>query len=181
MFVLLRLEVPIPPLLYESEKINIENINSYLQSLTGYFYSCNALLLEHDQTMTASGGAGGRIDAWPDTVSSVIYNTVIVSHAYTGGDIIFKVSRRGAAAGTAVMVYNIYRLRDGAAPIALAGAGTINYTPGNTNTNTTTITLTGLDVTAGDIIRFDVIRLGADAGDTMLGDVANEAITVSFA
>lgn len=181
MLILPKLEVPLFPLTTRVDQINIEQINSYLQSLIGYFYSCNAFVIEHDQVMVSSSSGGGRTDAWPDGFTSVIYNTVIVSPLYKGGDVIFKVVRRGAATGTAVMRYYAYRLRNSAAFLALASAVSINYTPGNTNTNTTTVTLTGLDITVGDILRFDVERLGNDAGDTMVGDVINEAITVSFA
>lgn len=44
MLILQRLEVPQVPLILENDKYNLDSILAYLQSLVGYFYSCNAPL-----------------------------------------------------------------------------------------------------------------------------------------
>jgi hypothetical protein len=180
MFILPRLEVPEVPLTYTNDKLNLDAVLNYLQSLVGYFYNCNAPILEQDQILTGSTGVGTTTAYWPEGVITNIIFHVNISSAYTGGNLTFKINRRGTVTGTAIMAYHAYRFRDNAAFVTLATAVAINFTPADVNNHITTVTLTSPNIQAGDTIRLDISRDGTHAGDTMTSNVENDGISFTL-
>lgn len=118
---------------------------------------------------------------WPDAVMETLRVMFAVPDDYVSGDLTFRLHRRASVAtNTAVMHYFAYRLRAGAALTTIHSAVSSNFTPGNTNTQLITITVAAANFALGDIIRVDLVRLGADAADTLAGVVQYDGGWVEY-
>lgn len=132
--------------------------------------------------MVYQGGtsAGLTTLGWPDGSTESRQYFCIVPDDYVSGDISIKFNRRGAAAGTAVMNYSVNRFRDTAAVSVIHSAVAANFTPGATTTALTGITVAAANFQAGDVLRFTLERVGADAGDTMAAAVVDDGVWIEY-
>ena len=119
--------------------------------------------------------------SWPDAATHIMILLGHVGADYTSGVVTVKMFRRaGAAVNTAVMRRTAYLFRDATAINNFESAANINFAPGNTNTNVLSWTVADATVNAGDVIRFDISRVGADAGDTMTADVSYDGGWIEY-
>lgn len=135
---------------------------------------------QHDNTTkTVSLHVRGHTNAgtavqptWNDGATNVISVGFTIPADYVAGTTIaVKLGRRGAATGTAVMTRNAFQLRDATALNQFETAVAMNFAPGNTNTNVLSMTLNIVGMAAGDYIRYDITRAGADGSDDMASTV----------
>lgn len=180
MLILPKLQAPPVPLLVNDPVKSIEQINSYLQSLLAYFYSCNEEVIGSPTTQNLTASVGPL--TWPDGVVTAHSYLLHLDQTYKGGDITITLARRAliVAATTAVMAASAHRFRDGIA-FATVFSELINFTPGDNFTHYTTLTIPStVGLLPGDIIRIDIARNGTDVGDTFASAVANDGLSVSY-
>jgi hypothetical protein len=112
---------------------------------------------------TTSGGA------WVDGATNETTWDVVVPEDYVSGDITwFVLVRISVTSGTVVFRRDQFRFRDGAVFTNPENAVNWDWTvPGTANqSELRSATLAAANFQVNDVIRLDVTRLGADAGDT---------------
>lgn len=119
---------------------------------------------------------------WNDGIVTTNFFWWKVPEAYAGGDVTFTLYRRtGSASGTAVMTYTCTRIRVGTTLTTLEAAADINFSPGNVLTTVLTKTVPSSNIMAGDHLRFEVVRDGSHASDTMTVGVGMDGASVTYA
>lgn len=186
MLILPKLQAPNVPLFLHDNTNDIQQINSYLQTLIGYFYECREEVIgvPSFQALVGVGvdgaGAAVRADLWPDAVTTTHMYYLPFDSTYAGQALTLTLARRaGAAAGTASMSTTAYRFRDGAA-FTLITSQTTDFTPGDTATHYTSIIIPVTNILAGDILRIDIQRTGGAGPDTLAAIVANDGLIANF-
>jgi hypothetical protein len=91
---------------------------------------------------------------WPDAALTSLFLWFAIPDDYVSGDLTWRLLRRGAAAGTAVMSKSSIRFRDNAAFTVIDAGVAINFTPGDVNSHMLAMTIPAAQVQAGDIVRF---------------------------
>ena len=117
---------------------------------------------------------------WPDGSTNYMRGFFVVPRDYDSGALEFVLFRRGAATNTAVMRRDSYRFRAATAVTTIESGTNIDFTPGNTNTQSLTFTIAAANFAVADIIRIDLYRLGAGAGDTMAAVVDFDGCWVDY-
>lgn len=121
--------------------------------------------------MHISGGGSigiGNIQAMGDGVTSFTVEYGIVPQDYHDGDLTIRALLRPGAAGTAVIRLSSYRMR--ASTSLLSIDASLNYDTAFSAANAIVgmaYVLPAANFQAGDVIRIDVGRLGADGADTL--------------
>lgn len=120
-------------------------------------------------------------NAWPDAATNYVELLIPVPDDYVSGDITFKIFRRaGGTGGTAVMRKSSFRFRDGVAIATIDSAVNIDLTPANTLSNVLTATIAAANFQAGDVLRMQISRVGADAGDTLASAVQFDGAWIEY-
>ena len=120
--------------------------------------------------------------SWPDSATNTVQLGFVVPSDYASGDLTIKLARRvGALSGTtAVMNRTTYRFRDATAFVTVESAVAMNFSPANTNTAVLSITIAAANFVAGDFIRIDIERLGADAADNLTQTVGFDGCSAEY-
>jgi hypothetical protein len=116
--------------------------------------------------------------SWFETTQSSMNMQWRTPEHYAGGDITLTIARR-ASAGSARMQCTVYRLPDNGALVEVLNVA-VNYTFADTHTHYTTVTIPASVVVIGAFYLLQIIRLPADALDTLTGLVNTDGIAVTY-
>lgn len=167
-----------------SGNLSSTNVQAGLQEIQGDVDTINAALAATaTRTAPVSIAFTSAITsgAWPDGATHEVRMGTPVPGDYLSGDITLKLYRRaGASSGTAVMRKSSFRFRDATAFSQIDSSVNINFTPGDQNTHILSAVIAAANFQAGDTLRWDISRLGADGSDTLAGLVDFDGAFIEY-
>ena len=116
---------------------------------------------------------------WADAVTTNAYFLFPVPVDYVSGDITARVAVRGAA-GTVAWRLTTFRIRDNTAVNVIAAGVNDNFTLADGNSHYRNSVIAAAQFGAGDVLRWDFQRIGADGADTMATTLSLDGAWVEY-
>lgn len=132
------------------------------------------VLLDTQRTTITGTGA-----IFPNGSSNILISMFIVPDDYVSGDLTYKCFIRGDTSGNVIMSRNVYRFRQNTAYSQIDTAVQTTVTMA-TGSQLYSFTTSSTAFTTGDLIRYDITRLGADAGDTAASDEDCDGVWIEY-